>query len=220
MTNPAAPDYQQLAQPAWSDHARRFPPAGTPADPDFHAGGTWPWDWSTMTREQAERMWNRLEGFVAYLNDRYAWDHDHHIPMCWAFHGALVEELTTLYWSRWAAFCGPDANPDKAQAWHTYFLPPFYNRMATWCGGAQNLNKCQSGNHVLARRHEARDGEPARWTAMTARLRENDEDSRPAESVGHAQDGQPAAYPPLTVVPPQPDPPPPDYRGPTSTSLI
>ena len=154
MTNPAAPDYQQLAQPAWSDHARRFPPAGTPADPDFHAGGTWPWDWSTMTRDQAERMWNRLEGFVAYLNDRYAWDHDQQIPMCWAFHGALVEELTTLYWSRWAAFCGPDANPDKAQAWHTYFLPPFYGRMATWCGGAQNLNKCQSGNHVPARRNE------------------------------------------------------------------
>jgi hypothetical protein len=131
---------------------------------------------------------------------------------------ALVEELTTVYWSRWAAFSGPDANPDQGQHWHTYFLPPFYARMAQWCGGPQNLNKCQSGHHVAARRQEGRDGAPARWAAMTAQLRETDEDDRPVESIGHAQDSA-EHYPALTVVPPQPDPPPPDHRGPTSTTL-
>jgi len=97
---------------------------------------------------------------------------------------------------------------------HLNFLPPFYSRMAAWCGGRQHLNKCQSGNHVTARRHETRQDEPARWTALAARLGDHDEDTRPAESVGHAQDGQPATYPPLTVVKPQPDLPPPATKAP------
>ena len=136
------------------------------------------------------------QGFVAYLNHRYAWDYPQQIPMCWAFHGGLVEELTTLYWSRWAAFSGPDASPDKAQAWHTYYLPPFYSRLATWCGGPQHLSKCQSGNHEPARQHEGRTGQADRWAQLTEQLREDDEDDRPAETIGWAQTGEPAAYPP------------------------
>ena len=219
MSEPSV--YQALASPAWSQPARAFPPAGgMPDDPDFDVGGTWPWDWSAMSRHQAQRMWDRLEGFVVYLNHRYAWDYPQQIPMCWAFHGGLVEELTTLYWSRWAAFSGPDASPDKAQAWHTYYLPPFYSRLAVWCGGPQNLSQCRSGNHQPARQQEGRTGEEARWAQLTEQLREDDEDSRPVETIGWAQTGEPVTYPPLAVVPQPPEPPPPDYNGPTTKSQI
>ena len=61
-------------------------------------------------------------------------------------HGALVEELTTLMWSRWAAFSGPDASVDAAQTWHTYTLPAFLNRLAFWIG-PQTLPDCRAGNH-------------------------------------------------------------------------
>ena len=165
VTEPS--DYQAWASPSWSAPARRLPTAGTPDDPDFDVGGTWPWDWSAMSRQQAQRMWDRLQGFVAYLNHRYAWDYPQQIPMCWAFHGGLVEELTTLYWSRWAAFSGPDASPDKAQAWHSYCLPPFYGRLAAWCGGPQHLSKCQAGGHEPARQHEGRAGQADRWAKLT-----------------------------------------------------
>jgi hypothetical protein len=140
--------------------------------------------------------------------------------MCWAFHGGLVEELTTLYWSRWTAFSGPDASPDKAQAWHTYYLPPFYSRLAVWCGGPQNLSQCRSGNHQPARQQEGRTGEEARWAQLTEQLREDDEDSRPVETIGWAQTGEPVTYPPLAVVPQPPEPPHPDYNGPTTKSQI
>jgi hypothetical protein len=171
-----------------------------------------------MSRDQAQRMWDRLEGFVAYMNERHAWDYNQQVPMCWAFHGAIVEELTTLYWSRWSAFSGPDANPDKAQAWHTYYLSLLHSHLAFWCGGAQDLNKCQSGTHVEARHHDGREGTQARWTELMVELRETDEDSGNAESIGYAQSGD-QSYPPLSVIP-SPDPPPPNYSGPTSTPLI
>ncbi len=51
-------------------------------------------------------------------------------------------------------------------------------------------------------------------------LREDDEDERLAETAGWAQTGEPATYPPLAVVPQPPDPPPPDYNGPTPRSQI
>ena len=98
---------RQLMQPAWTGPAREMPPAGSMADPDYQPGGVWPWDWTAIDARQARRMWTRLRGLVEFLNQRYAWDHTQLIPPCWAFHGGLVEELTTLYWSRWAAFSGP-----------------------------------------------------------------------------------------------------------------
>ena len=65
-------------------------------------------------------------------------------------HGALVEELTTLMWSRWAAFSGPDATVDAAQTWHTYTLPAFLSRLAFWIG-PQTLPDCRAGNHQPSR---------------------------------------------------------------------
>ncbi len=176
---------RQLMQPAWTGPAREMPPAGSMADPDYQPGGVWPWDWTAIDARQARRMWTRLRGLVEFLNQRYAWDHTQLIPPCWAFHGGLVEELTTLYWSRWAAFSGPDANADRAQNWHTYHLPAFYQRMSMWCGGPHNLTQCQSGQHQPPRRPTATD-RVAEWGEATADVAQLDQDLRPVETLGYA----------------------------------
>ena len=176
---------RQLMQPAWTGPAREMPPAGSMADPDYQPGGVWPWDWTAIDARQARRMWTRLRGLVEFLNQRYAWDHTQLIPPCWAFHGGLVEELTTLYWSRWAAFSGPDASADRAQNWHTYHLPAFYQRMHMWCGGPHNLTQCQSGQHQPPRRPTNPD-RVAEWAEATADVAQLDQDLRPVETLGYA----------------------------------
>ncbi len=179
------PAARQLMQPAWTGPAREMPPAGSMADPDYQPGGVWPWDWTAIDARQARRMWTRVRGLVEFLNQRYAWDHTQLIPPCWAFHGGLVEELTTLYWSRWAAFSGPDASADRAQNWHTYHLPAFYQRMSMWCGGPHNLTQCQSGQHQPPRRPTAAD-RVGEWGEATADVAQLDQDLRPVETLGYA----------------------------------
>jgi len=99
---------------------------------------------------QAAQLGEQLTEFVDYLNGRYAWGTEHTIPPCWAAHGALVEELTTLMWARWSAFEGPGATPEAAQTWHTFFFPGFMARMITWVG-RQALGECRAGNHEPSR---------------------------------------------------------------------
>jgi hypothetical protein len=109
-----------------------------------------PWDWADQDDASAAELTRHLETFVAYLNARYAWNSDQTVPPCWHAHGPLVEELTTLMWSRWAAFSGPDATVDAAQTWHTYTLPAFLSRLAFWIG-PQTLPDCRAGNHQPSR---------------------------------------------------------------------
>jgi hypothetical protein len=103
--------------------------------------------WNCVDRhgEEATTMAQLLADFVAYFNDRYAWTADHLIPACWTHHGALVEEITTLMWSRWSAFESPDATAEAAQSWHTYYLPGFMARVNTWLGSA--APECRAGHH-------------------------------------------------------------------------
>ncbi len=109
-----------------------------------------PWDWAGCTGDGATQRAEQLGEFVAYLNARYAWGTQHTVPPCWAAHGALVEELTTLMWARWSAFEGPAATPEAAQVWHTYYLPGFMARLTTWVG-RQALAECQAGDHGPSR---------------------------------------------------------------------
>ena len=124
---------------------------------------TGPWDWADQDDASAAELTRHLDEFVAYLNARYAWSSDQTIPPCWHTHGALVEELTTLMWSRWAAFSGPDATADAAQTWHTYTLPAFLSRLAFWIG-PQTLPDCRAGNHQPSRLTSSRPALPAKRT--------------------------------------------------------
>ena len=104
-----------------------------------------PWNWANRASEDEAILADIARQFVAYFNHRYAWTTEHLIPLCWARHGALVEEVTTLMWSRWSAFESAEATPEAAEAWHTYTLPGFLARVDMWLGSAGA--ECRSGNH-------------------------------------------------------------------------
>lgn len=108
------------------------------------------WDWTDQTDTTAAYLADALAQFVAYFNARYPWSREQTIPPCWAAHGALIEEITTLMWSRWAAFQGPLAGPEAAQTWHTYHLPLFTARITTWIGHEAAAD-CRSGHHQPSR---------------------------------------------------------------------
>jgi hypothetical protein len=129
-----------------------------PADPATPK----PWNWAGQTDEEAGYLEAALGEFVAFYNTRYAWHKEHTIPPCWAEHGAVIEEITTLMWSRWAAFEGRQASPEAAQMWHSYHLPLFIKRVNTWIG-AEAAADCRSGHHQPSRLAAAEppDGWPA-----------------------------------------------------------
>lgn len=105
-----------------------------------------PWNWLELDRDEAATMWRVLAEFVDYLHARYLERTEQRIPPCWAEHGALVEELTTLFWARWLAFESREATPGSAESFHAYLLPGFLERMAHWLG-PDRLRKCQAGKH-------------------------------------------------------------------------
>ncbi len=117
------------------------------ADDNKHSAG---WDWANQDDAEAIDLADALDRFVNYFNHRYPWTREQTIPPCWAQHGALIEELTSLMWSRWAAFQGPLAAPDAAQTWHTTYLPLFAARMTTWIG-VEAAADCRSGHHRPSR---------------------------------------------------------------------
>jgi hypothetical protein len=109
-----------------------------------------PWNWVDRHGQVEAALAGLLETFVEYFNARYAWTTEHTIPPCWARHGALVEELTTLMWSRWSAFEAPKATVEAAQVWHTYYLPGFLGRVNGWLG-THTAAECRSGKHQQPR---------------------------------------------------------------------
>jgi hypothetical protein len=123
----------------WTSEARGF------AGRFSFSSATRPWNWMELDAEDADKLFALLSGFVAYFNARYGQCPEQRIPPCWAEHGALVEELTTLFWARWHAFESPHASIGGAQYWHSYTLPSFYERMRGWLGNG--LVACQHGHH-------------------------------------------------------------------------
>jgi hypothetical protein len=104
------------------------------------------WNWLDLNEQDANILWRSLGDFVAYLNRRYLERPEHRVPPCWAEHGPLVEELTTLLFARWHAFQSNDASIGGAQFFHTHTLPGFIDRMGQWIG-PDRLRRCQAGRH-------------------------------------------------------------------------
>jgi len=107
---------------------------------------TRPWNWLELDRTAAAQLWRILGEFVSFFNARYGERPELRIPPCWAEHGSLVEEITTLWWARWQAFESAHASVGGAQYWHTYTVPGFFERMARWLGLDQ-LERCRQGRH-------------------------------------------------------------------------
>lgn len=131
----------------------------------FNMASTRPWNWIEFDREEAATMWRILKEFVAFLNRRYVERAEQTIPPCWAEHGALVEELTTLFWARWHAFETEDATVGGAQFWHNHSMPQFLERMPRWLG-PDRLHKCQAGKHAECLLEEP----PLEWENKTAAI--------------------------------------------------
>jgi hypothetical protein len=168
----------------WSGDARTIPGA-------YRFGeSTRPWNWLELTRDDAERLWSLLFGFVTFFNARYGERVEKRIPPCWVEHGPLVEELTTLVFARWHAFESPHASVGGAQYWHSYTLPSFYDRVREWLG--DELLACQQGRH--RDHHDALPSTELEWLArgftvsdLDAALRVADleEDATPGEQSPH-----------------------------------
>lgn len=82
------------------------PELDDPAKEENRPGG---WDWAAQTDTTAVYLADTVDCFVAYFNGRYPWTREQTIPPCWAQHGALIEEITTLM------SCGPDGPPSKGR---------------------------------------------------------------------------------------------------------
>jgi hypothetical protein len=143
-----------------------------------------PWNWLELDDVDAAQLWRILEEFVTYFNARYVERAEQLVPPCWAFHGALVEELTTLCWARYHAFESGAGSVGGAQFWHTYSTPGFIDRMTRWVG-PDRLRKCQAGKH-----EEVDVPEPTNaleWEAERRRIARDDGDLRkppPAAASG------------------------------------
>lgn len=128
-----------------------------------------PWNWTELDEHEGEKLWDYLGSFVAFFNARYGERMAHRIPPCWAEHGALVEELTTLAFARWQAFSSVHASIGGAQYWHSYTLPGFYDRLRTWLS---DLSRCQQGHHRS--RDEVRTDRIEQWLEHNAAVRDAD----------------------------------------------
>lgn len=164
----------------WSDEARSIPGAYRFGD------RVRPWNWLELEASEAEKLWSLLFGFVSFFNRRYGESIDHRIPPCWAEHGAIVEELTTLVFARWHAFESPHASIGGAQYWHSYTLPALYGRIRDWLG--DDLLACQQGRHrdhdddVLAS-HASWAARRERISLLDIALRDSANDQQEEEKV-------------------------------------
>ena len=155
-----APDEAAPTLPgAWQGAAR------TGVAPFAFPDDTRPWNWLELDKASASELWRILAEFVAYFNARYGERPELCIPPCWAEHGPVVEELTTLRWARWQAFESAHASIGGAQYWHTYTVPGFFERTTRWLG-ADRLERCRQGLH------EARTVELPESEANRKRVRE------------------------------------------------
>jgi hypothetical protein len=126
--------------PSWLGDAR------TGVAPFAFEDNTRPWNWLELDRTAASQLWRILGEFVAFFNARYGERPELRIPPCWAEHGPLVEEITTLWWARWQAFESAHASVGGSQYWHTYTVPGFFERMTRWLG-PDRLERCRQGRH-------------------------------------------------------------------------
>lgn len=129
-----------------------------------------PWNWLELDAEEAALVWELLTSFVEYLNRRYAVDLATRVPPCWAEHGAVIEELTTLAFAHWQAFGSEHASIGGAQYWHSYSLPGFYERLGRWLKGSRT--HCDVGRHRDPERFGH--GEDEQWRSRSKAIAEAD----------------------------------------------
>lgn len=90
----AQPEERDWLPNCWSKAAR-----GTAESANFDMN-VCPWNWLELGKDDASTLWRLLDEFVEYFNVRYGCRMAKRIPPCWAEHGPVVEEITTLMFVR------------------------------------------------------------------------------------------------------------------------
>src|SRR5690242_1995086 len=75
--------------------------------------------WPALTVEEQAGHLEALEVWVTWLRRRYALDH-RVVPICWAEHGALVEEISALQ-TAWGVAYAVTSGPELPLRWHAEF---------------------------------------------------------------------------------------------------
>ena len=96
--------------------------------------------WAAATAEELEHLLEDLDVWVTWLVDHYRLDR-RHIPVCWAKHWELIEELSALRQAWHGAYC-TTAHADAPLTWHERFAHA-RGRLAEWtartgCRGAEH----------------------------------------------------------------------------------
>ena len=200
ITDPAHRDWIPTC---WSDEARLIPGAYQFND-DVR-----PWNWLELDANEAEKLWSLLFGFVSFFNKRYGERIDKQIPPCWAEHGPIVEELTTLMFARWHAFESPQGSVGGAQYWHSYTLPAFYIRILDWFG--DDVLACQQGGH--RDQHNQPHESDSSWAVRSEIISILDVTKRRNSTAGRANDADETPHGVEIPFLGQPTKTPPQHRG-------
>ena len=96
--------------------------------------------WSAHTPHEQNLMLEELDGWVAWLTDRYRLDH-RTVPGCWPQHAELIEELSALNLA-WQAAYATLAPADGPMAWHEHFALA-RTRLTDWVA----RTGCRPGAH-------------------------------------------------------------------------
>lgn len=107
-----------------------------------------PWDPGTCPAPLRHELWPWLDKVAAWINEQHLWNMAHNgIPECWPDHPHLVHDLAAVACSRYYTRFSP--SPAELNAWHTYCLPEFLNRLHHRLGDG-----CQPRRHLPCPRAE------------------------------------------------------------------
>lgn len=96
--------------------------------------------WPALTEQEREDQLQALNDWIRWLVDCYALDH-RVVPSCWAEHGALREELSSLR-TAWLTAFAITSTGDAPLDWHAGFAAA-RQRLADWV----SRTGCRSGEH-------------------------------------------------------------------------
>ena len=112
-------------------------------------------EWHDMTPGEQIAEWAALRAWVTWLYDRYELATEDRLPLCWASHPGLIEELYALKAWREEIYSAPQPSGQAARYWHAELRQVLHTATTMYAAG------CRTGHR----------GAP-RLTASDARLRE------------------------------------------------
>lgn len=85
------------------------------------------WCWRDLGPRALEELWDQLTEWVGWIRSRYPLARK--VPVCWADHPEIIEELTALWLAWQAAYQDRNATLTAAADWHDRWLPGLLYRL-------------------------------------------------------------------------------------------